>query len=248
MKHDWLEEAVKRSGLPPCSSFPRDMARDISMGMPLTLVDLPGLTARQAREWMSSRDRSRVGLSDDDRPRHGFLVSQGGKGLIFFERDDSKEEQRFTLAHEVGHFVLDHLLPRDRAVRALGEKILPVLNGRQAPTPQERLFLMLERIPFGPQVELMDRNQRGKIRRGRVMEVEQRADHLAFELLAPARVVLPQVKHAPKERIEELLLSLFGLPPQEARTYAHLLWARENTRRPFFLNPVPKKQEEPEDE
>jgi hypothetical protein len=164
------------------------------------------------------------------------MVAHAGKGFLFYDSQDEVHQQRFTLAHEVAHFVLDHQLPRARALRAFGRDILPVLNGKRAPTPDESLFLMFERIPFGVQVRLMERDASGDPCTGWAKEMEQRADRLAFEILAPAQEVLPLVRRSTRQEAEAELVSHFGLPQQEARSYVRLLLAREPARRPFFLD------------
>jgi Zn-dependent peptidase ImmA (M78 family) len=167
------------------------------------------------------------------------MVADRGRGFLFYDSLDSEPQQRFTLAHEVAHFVLDHRLPRARALRAFGQDILPVLDGQSAPSAHQSLLLMLERISIGVQVRLMERNDSGEPCTGKAMEVEQRADRLAFELLAPAREVLPLLRSSSRLEVEAELVSRFGLPAREARSYARLLLAREPARRPFFLDFAP---------
>lgn len=38
----------------------------------------------------------------------GLLVSNADGAYIFVQKDDSHQRQRFTIAHEIGHFVLRH--------------------------------------------------------------------------------------------------------------------------------------------
>lgn len=242
MSEGWLQEAVKDCGLPASTVFPRDLAEDIPLVLPLTVVPLPGLTPRKGLEWLVSHKRAHGGLVGTSDLKHGFTVAHAGVGVLFLNSTAPPDEQRFTLAHEVAHFVLDHLQPRLRALRARGESIRPVLNGEQEPTVAEQLFSVFERIPYRTQSNFMDRNDKGKPRTGQVMELEQRADRLAFELLAPRQELLPLLKHAGRKELEADLISRFGLPVKEARTYGWWLLLERPSRRPF-LTCVPDDEE-----
>lgn len=241
MIEGWLQEAVKACRLPPSLSL-NDLIKQVCMAPYLLPVGVPRLTCGLARDWLKSKGRAHGRLPRTNRRLHGCTVAYAGRGILFYDSSDEERQQRFTLVHEVAHFVLDHYLPRGRALRVFGQDILPVLNCQRSPTPHESLFLLLERIPFGVQVNLMERNASGEPRTGKVMEAEQRADRLAFELLAPAREVLPLLRRSSRHEAETELVSRFGLPEKEARSYARLLWAREPARRPFFLNLAPMEE------
>lgn len=234
MSEGWLQEAVKHCGLPDSAVFPRDLAEDIPLALPLTVEPLPGLTPRKGLEWLVSHKRTDGGLVATDDLKHGFTVAHAGVGVLFLNSEDPPDEQRFTLAHEVAHFVLDHLQPRVRAQRAWGKHIRAVLDGDREPTVAEQLSSALERIPCRTPANFMDRNDGGTPRTGQVMESEQRADRLAFELLAPRKELLPLLGRAGREELVAVLISRFGLPAKEARTYAWWLLSERPSRRPFL--------------
>lgn len=234
MNEAWLQQAVKDCGLPESNVFPRDLAEDIPLVLPLTVVPVPGLTPRKGLEWLVSHGRAHGGLVATDDRKHGFTMALAGKGVLFLNSEDPPDEQRFTLAHEVAHFVLDHHNPRARALRARGKSILPVLDGKQEPTVEEQLFSVLERMPYRTPANFMDRNDTGKPRTGQVMESEQRADRLAFELLAPRWALQSLLSQAGQKELEAQLVSRFGLPAAEARTYARWLLLERPSRRPFL--------------
>jgi hypothetical protein len=241
MSEGWLQEAVKDCGLPPSTVFPRDLAEDIPLMLPITVVPLPDLTPQKGLEWLVSHNRARGGLVGKDGLKHGFTVAQSGVAVLFLNSTDPADEQRFTLAHEVAHFVLDHLQPRKRALK-MRQGLLPVLNGVQEPSVSEQLFCVFERVPYRAQANFMDRNGEGKPRTGQVMESEQRADRLAFELLAPRQELLPLLHQGGRKELEVSLTSRFGLPAKEARTYAGWLLSEKPSRRPF-LTSVPHEEE-----
>lgn len=234
MSEGWLQEAVTACGLPASAVFPRDLAEDIPLALPLTVVPLPGLTPRKGLEWLVSHRRADGGLVATDDLKHGFTVAHAGVGVLFLNSEDPPEEQRFTLAHEVAHFVLDHVQPRTRALHARGESIRRVLDGKAEPSVGEQLFSAFERIPYRTRANFMDRNDKRKPVTGLAMESEQRADRLAFELLAPRRELLPLLHRAERKELEAELVSRFGLPVKEAPTYARWLLSERPSRRPFL--------------
>ncbi len=226
----WLNEAEAACGLPPPRAFPRDLTTEILLRLPITFVPLAGLTSGAVRDWLAQRGLHHR-VANTPRSLHGCMVARSGRGVLFHDSEDDECEQRFTIAHEVAHFVLDHLLPRTRALRAYGEEIRPVLDGLRAPTPEESLSSALDRIPIGLQVKLMSRDPSGFTCTGKAAACEQRADRLALELLAPAPHALEVLKAGALEGGEARVAGYFGLPTKVARTYTRILLRRESSPR-----------------
>ncbi len=73
-------------------------------------------------------------LSDDI---SGILVIENGKGSIGFNPQNSKTRQRFTLAHELGHYLFHYqsksevFIDRDFLVKFRSEKIYTALEIKQ---------------------------------------------------------------------------------------------------------------------
>ncbi len=227
MTERWLTEAVAACGLPSPAVFPRDLAAELEPALSVTLVPLPHLTSDGVREWLERRGR-RNRVADRHRRLHGCLVAQGGKGALFYDSKDPEPEQRFTLAHEVAHFVLDHLLPRERALRIFGEAIRPVLDGSRGPRDEERLSAALHQVPLGVQIKLMERGPSGAICAGKVATAEQRADRLALELLAPRAEVLALLKQPGGDDAEARVAARFGVPEEVVGGYVRTLLRRES--------------------
>jgi hypothetical protein len=151
---------------------------------------------------------------------------------VFLDGEDNDSERRFTLAHEIAHFILDHLLPRLRALKIFGERILPVLDGRRAPSQEEILSAVLERVQLGVQVHLMSRSPKGAICTWEVEESEQRADRFALELVAPGQTVIGELRQVLSDadrldgqvgRAADYVAERFRLPPDVATSYVQLL-------------------------
>lgn len=208
-------------------AFPRDLLGLIPMRLPLTFVGITGLTTSALREWLGRR---RISYASDGPHRrlHGALVARGGRGIVFIDSTDEVAEQQLTAAHETAHFLEDHLRPRQKALDTFGEIIRPVLDGRRAPTREESISSVLNRVPLGTHVHLMARNRTGSICSWDIEEREQRADRLALELLAPAKVALRLLRQSasvsdPVMDAAILLAEAFDLPLSAARSYAALL-------------------------
>lgn len=207
---------------------PRDPAAIVSRILPLSLVSLPNLGVSTIECWFSSHQVPYRFLCHD-RALSGCLVAARGHGFLFTNTDAPPQERRFTVAHEIAHFLLDYDAPRRRALELFSETIRPVLDGERAPTAEERIHSVLSSIPLGIFVNLMPRGTQGSIDQGVILRAENRADRLALELLAPANEVLarlPATDLQPFEHvrhISDLLINAYGLPRTVARTYAAAL-------------------------
>jgi hypothetical protein len=161
--------------------------------------------------------------------------------LIFLDGSDHDDERRFSLAHEVAHFLCDYLEPREKALRAIGEAGRDVLDGRRPATPEERLTGILRGVKVGTYTHLMDRSTSGEVNHIQVIEAEDRADRLALELLAPRSTVLSRLK---TRRVDcgqtyafdiarETLMQEFGLPAAVAQGYGRMLVMDRSVARTF---------------
>ncbi|NVJ20597.1 ImmA/IrrE family metallo-endopeptidase [Myxococcus sp. AM011] len=224
----WMEEAVEASGLTAPLRFPRDLVAEISQLLPVLVVALPNLTPQAVREWLLRRDIHIPVPRDtnDFHDFHGCMVADAGRGFVFHDSSEGRHEQRFTVAHELSHFILDQWMPRVRAVRVFGEAILPVLDGQREPTPEESLTALFEKISLGPTGELMARDASGHYARREVMESERRADLLALELLAPEALVIPLVKDVSEGEGTGRVVFRFGLTWEVAHAHVHALRCR----------------------
>ncbi len=212
--------------------YPCDIKMAITLTMPLELYGVPGLRVADVLEWTQ-----KVGIAysmpGNNRRLHGCLLADRDKGTIFYDAGDSEDEQRFTLAHELAHFLLDYQAPRRRAVMILGPSILPVLNGDRPPTISERVHAVLSNVSLGTISHFMERPDDG-LPESIVLDVENRADRLALELLAPASSLqemmgTPAAPRGFNRRLSFLtqqLLGTYGLPAAIADAYARYILAQ----------------------
>ncbi len=193
------------------------------------IVPIPNLRPNSANHWLMSRGREQR-FEQDNRLLHGCFLGYREYGFVFVDANDSEVDQRFTIAHETGHFLLDHHIPRQRAVERFGPSIREVLDELRRPSIVESFKSVLTGIPIGQHVNLMERTS-GSASAIDLYASEHRADRIALALLAPPDLVLEDMRLQGKnsitlDRTTELLAGKYGLPQTIARDYAALLIAR----------------------
>src|SRR5690606_13090531 len=221
---------------------PADLFRAVALVLPLDVVLLARLSLTRVEAWLAERGVP-YGFGEGDRRLYGLLVVYRGAGFVFLDGGDAEEERRFTLAHEVAHFLLDYLWPRRRAVERLGEGVLEVLDGLRAPTLQEEAAGVLAAVAVAPHVHLLGRDGDAGSRQMEVAGAEGRADALACELLAPASAVRAALEAAGVTHhyfpcvttAHTLLRDRYGLPDVIADGYARRI-ARGLTGGPSLVS------------
>ncbi len=119
--------------------------------------------------------------------------------------------------------------PRERAISIFGSTILPILDGERSPTDVERIHAVLSTVHLGSMSHVMERPDDG-LPSNIVLDIEDRADRLAFELLAPASLLQEHMQQSTvrgfKARLIYLTQHLFtvhGLPECIASSYARYI-------------------------
>jgi len=248
------EELAERfwadAGGPP--PYPRDLQAAIAYACPLGVVEIGGLSVAAVETWLAERcprlrgagsvqHGCRLGVAE--RSLRACLVARAGEGLVFVDAADPPAERRFSLAHEIAHFLADYRRPRERAAARLGPAVLAVLDGLRPPTAVERIDAVLARVPLGIHVHLLERTADGLAARAAIARAERHADQLALELLAPraavasalaARALPPAGSPARRAAVAALLVADFGLPPAIATAYAATFSPPEPAAAPFL--------------
>jgi hypothetical protein len=120
------------------SGYPRDPEPLIDFALPVAVQDLPGLNVAVLRAWAARHGFPAV-EAGPDRALRGCLLARRGQAFLLLDPRDPPDERRVTVAHELGHFLLEVWWPRRAVQRALGPAALAVLDGERAPTLTERL-------------------------------------------------------------------------------------------------------------
>lgn len=223
----------------------RDIVKAATLVLPVEIVPVPDLSLVKVRQWLAASELYDLfGETDvNDRVMHGFILPLRGSGLIFINAADPVPEQRFTVAHEIAHFLLDHDLPRQRAVSQLGARIRAVLDGDVPAELSDEVTSVIRNFELRQPVNPIEQGGDGGFRSWATFNAESDADRLARELLAPRteviRVTLAGRRNmmyaAFVEKCRELLEQRYLLPPPAAQEYAARL-AFQITKGPSIMD------------
>ncbi|MDQ3801944.1 MAG: ImmA/IrrE family metallo-endopeptidase [Acidobacteriota bacterium] len=216
----------ERCGAP--ESFPRALEDAVQFAFPVSVIKLPKLQLAQIETWFARR-YTKYQFGCASRRIRGCLIAYGGKGFIFIDEADAPDEQRFTLSHEIGHFLIDYWIPRHKAISKFGLNITAVLDGHRKPSIEQRLHAILGSIRLGVYSELMTRTDSVESLQTEIWDAESRADRIAIALLAPPENVfekadVSQAKYDDRiQNITRTLTEEFGLPASVAPLYGNEL-------------------------
>jgi hypothetical protein len=229
------------AGAPESAWRRGDIEAAVAWSAPLAVVVLPNLDARRARGWLAERG-ARLGDGDANRPLRGLLLAARGVGIVFLDGTLAPADRRFTVAHELGHFLLAYLEPRERVLRE-APSLLEVVDGRRPPTRTERAQALLARVPIGLHAHLLDRDVHGAAAPD-VEAAEDAASQFALEVLAPWSAALDAAREVVGDRRSphgELLAEVtarfaerFALPADRAAVRAAATLGALGVRRGFF--------------
>jgi hypothetical protein len=223
------------AGTDLADAYPRGIEQAIALKLPVTVVKLPVVTVQAAGRWLRRHHRTPA-FPPHRHDLMGCLYADSGHSFIFVCGADGPEEQRFTLAHDAAHFLVDYWWPRRRVIQALGPSITDVLDGRRRACVVERASAILASVRAGPHWHLLPRQDGdGNVH---IACAEDRADELGLELVAPRALVVRMVRASPvKERVDaeavcRALGTFFGLP---AYVFETLVSALHRAPAPSFL-------------
>jgi hypothetical protein len=202
--------------------FPRNLRRPIAKAVPLSVALVAKLSVRAALDWLQKCGMV-CELAGEDRPLRACLVARRGHGVALVDGSDEEAEQRFSIAHELAHFLRDYWSVRRRICKRLGVAALEVLDGERPPSSQERLQALLRNVPLGFHLHLMERDSEGNPLTSSIAQAENDADFLAYELLAPAEHVLGNDRTVSNPALVRRLRDFYGLPRTQASRYAGIL-------------------------
>jgi Zn-dependent peptidase ImmA (M78 family) len=193
---------------------PINIASAVITALKVPVIPIHGLTFERADEFLG-----RIGgpqtAPGGGRRLHGMIVADQDTAIIFVDGDDVEEEQRATIAHETAHFIRHYSEPRQRARQLLGHSIDDVLNRRRHPTSAERFAAVMRGVPLGC-FRCSEPYDRGSFI-GSASEIEEEANAIALELLAP-RAQVERIGHCS----EAVLMKKFGIPFRMAATAIRL--------------------------
>lgn len=219
----WLHRALEIFWMGETSNrFPRDLELEAITRLPLAIVELEDLRTDGIEHWLREH-QSPLTIHAAPRPLRAALVAYGGAGAVFIDALLDDSERLISLAHELGHFLGDYLLPRE-ALERTAPSLVDVIDGLRPPTQDDDIAALLTRMPLGVHSHLLDRTVRGGYTSPETERAEERATRIAWELLAPQRAVGEAAGDLTNEfAVVRTLQSQFGLPGEAARAYARYL-------------------------
>ena len=168
---------------------------DLVGAYPIRVAELKDLTYRSAVDFLMAETGQPIPVpEEEDRPLAGFLYvyeySSVFYGCILVRKSDPVARRRFSVAHELGHYVL-HFLP---------------LLERQDLTIASEVLIMVEGLAYRENNEVTDDMPSGQLTFtrgvtpgtytsiGNVQQLELEANQFAAELLMPRQVCEVLVK------------------------------------------------------
>ncbi len=219
-----------------------DIMNAVNGSLTVDLIPVQQLSLQKIDSWLVARTIN-IGIDVNDRNLHGALLIKNGSVFMFIDAAVCEMEQRFTVAHEVSHFLLDYQLPRERAILAFGQEIEEVLNGNASASTSQLVMSVIKGIDLNPYTLLIEKTGNGSFSNWCNFNSENEADYLALELLAPrARVINDTVSSARRltyaqftRKSQEILIEKYRIPVTVAHQYASEL-AYSVTKGPSFLD------------
>jgi len=153
-------------------------------GCPLNCVEITGLTREAAIAYFSAPEAARDQFDrGDGEILSGFLYTSSRSGTIFINRLDPVVRRRFSIAHELGHFLL-HLRPLFRTLKAEGTLIgiSDAASKNESGEEEDAMERLAGRADLIGEIETA-----GLL--PPLDEMEKQADTFATELLMPVPLV-----------------------------------------------------------
>lgn len=169
----------------------------------LTCTELTNLTNRSAMEFLL-REGALLEPFDTSDSEHlaGFLYANTTFGSILVERADLLVRRRFSVAHELGHYVL-HFRPLLAGIASQHE---PALTGITDAFPRSPEDTELDVLPTGV---VLTQAATSDVLLPPLEQMEREANQFAAELLMPADVVQGLVRrYAPTFQANDLIWRL----------------------------------------
>jgi hypothetical protein len=201
-----IEEVYRASGVAQSSERRRIvLLADLLGGYNLTCKEISGLTIEAASNFLLRRGAILEPLRDiNQEPLAGYINVNSIAGNIFVERTDLVVRRRFSVAHELGHYVL-HFLPliesgffeQDEQVEIV-EVLAPFpLEEEAEDLPTGRIYLP-ERADLASSLPPYE-------------QMEREANQFAAELLMPEEAVRELLdRYTPSCQGDDLVWRLAG--------------------------------------
>lgn len=219
-----------------------DIIKVVESSPNVHLIRIPQLNPTKITSWLTSR-KIDIPVENNDRSLDGALLIQNGTVIMFIDTAENDIRQRYTLAHQVSHFLLAYQMPKERAIIKLGKEIAAALkDDTEAPVTQ-LVQSALQGMTGAAYTLLIEKSEDAFPSDRLNLLPESPADTLALELLAPRYQIIQEtasasarLRYSPfKRTCQELLIDKYRIPLEIAHKYAKEL-ASSVTSGPSFLS------------
>lgn len=222
----WSDWFWKRAG--GRFDYPVDIAYAATCALDVYVDQVAGLTTVSAAAHIGCGGLWSLDGAEE-RSLHGCVVVGRSGGAILVEKSDDEAEKRFTIAHEVSHYILEVKQRHERATDRMGRDFSDILYGFREATPTERIDAWLNNTRSEVFAHFMDRAPGGGYGCSRTLDAECLADDLALEILAPRSELIAAISLMGFSESLKAARGIsgrrFGLPEGVAEWYAsRVVW------------------------
>lgn len=199
----WVDSGLKME-------CPRPIEDAVIRNLPISIVKMKVLTYQSLSQWFAERNLVGI-LPHFSESLLGGIFAFKGNALLFVDAKLPSYEMRYTVAHEVGHFLFDYHYKRQKAKATVGDSAEEILDGTRRASLGERVDAILLGIDLKPYYHLLSDQNCISISRGQIETAEDNADFLADELIAPEDIINEMYNERGFESIAEASREIAGI-------------------------------------
>lgn len=201
--------------------FPRNIEAILLLTVELPVVYQKDLTLHGAEQYLCALRAAPYTPPDEtDRGLLGLLCVGPPANIVFIDSELPEHIQRYVLAHELAHFLVDVFFVRNLWLRSLPERSVEILKAFSWDEYDE--WLDFEAFLKGLPKRARSIIGRGKHQLDETDEKELQADLIARELLMPWSTALTIYKsRSDRAQFMQYAIQHFGLPNRIAFDYFH---------------------------
>lgn len=219
-----------------------DIVKAVESSGDVHLIRMQQLSPTKITSWLINHE---IDIPFESTATHlnGALLIRNEKVIMFIDANENISQQRFTLAQQVSHFLLNYQMPKERAIMTLGKKIAHALRGNNDTSVTQLVQSTVSDIAGNAYTLLIEKKEETTPTDWEQLRAEDPAVSLTLELLAPRYQIINEtasvsarLRYSPfKRKCQELLIDKYRIPSEIAHKYASEL-AGSVTSGPSFLS------------